>query len=42
MCKVVVRLLFVNAFNIKDVRRIKLDLDNIFLFDYLKYVEINC
>ena len=35
------RLLPVNAFNIKNVKRIKLDSDNIFLFDYLKYVEIN-
>ena len=35
------RLLSVNAFNIKDVRRIKLDLNNILLFDYLEYVKIN-
>ena len=35
------RLLPVSASNIKNVRRIKLDLDNILLFDYLKYVKIN-
>ena len=35
------RLLSVNALNIKNVKRIKLDLNNIFLFDYLKYVKIN-
>ena len=35
------RLFFVNAFNIKNVRRIKFDLNNIFLFDYLEYVKIN-
>ena len=35
------RLLSVNAFNIKNVRRIKLDLNNILLFDYLKYVKTN-
>ena len=35
------RLLFVNASNIKDVRRIKLELNDILLFDYLKYVKIN-
>ena len=35
------RLFFANVFNIKNVRRIKLDLDNIFLFDYLKYVKTN-
>ena len=35
------RLLFVSAFNIKDVKRIKLDSNNIFLFDYLEYIKIN-
>ena len=35
------RLLSANALNIKNARRIKLDLDNIFLFNYLEYVEIN-
>ena len=35
------RLLPVSAFNIKNMRRIKLDLNNILLFDYLKYVKIN-
>ena len=35
------RLLFVSAFNIKNVKRIKLDLSNILLFDYLKYIKIN-
>ena len=35
------RLLFVNAFNIKNVKRIKLNSDNILLFNYLKYVKIN-
>ena len=35
------RLLSANALNIKDVKRIKLDSDNILIFDYLKYVEIN-
>ena len=35
------RLLSVNAFNIKNVKRIKLDSDNILLFDYLEYVKIN-
>ena len=36
------RLLLANAFNIKNVKRIKLNSDNILLFDYLKYVEIKC
>ena len=36
------RLLFASASNIKNLRRIKLDLDNILQFDYLKYVKINC
>ena len=35
------RLFSANAFNIKNVRRIKFDSDNTFLFDYLKYVKIN-
>ena len=35
------RLLLVNALNIKNVKRIKFDSDNILLFDYLKYVKIN-
>ena len=35
------RLLLANAFNIKNVRRIKFDSDNIFLFEYLEYVETN-
>ena len=35
------RLLSANAFNIKNVKHIKLDLNNILLFDYLEYVEIN-
>ena len=40
-CKVIVRLLLINAPSIKNVRRIKLDSDNILLFDYLEYVKIN-
>ena len=40
-CKIIMRLLFANALNIKNVRRIKLNLNNILLFDYLKYVKIN-
>ena len=35
------RLLLASALNIKNVKRIKLDSDNILLFDYLKYVKIN-
>ena len=35
------RLLLVNALNIKNVKRIKFNPDNILLFDYLKYVETN-
>ena len=35
------RLLFVNTLSFKNVKRIKLNSDNIFLFDYLKYIEIN-
>ena len=35
------RLLSANALNIKNVKRIKLDSNNTFLFDYLEYVEIN-
>ena len=35
------RLLLANALNIKNVRRIKLNLNNILLFDYLKYVKTN-
>ena len=31
------RLLFASAFNIKNVKRIKLNSNNIFLFNYLKY-----
>ena len=41
MCKIIMRLLPVSASNIKNVKRIKLDLSNTFLFDYLKYVKIN-
>ena len=41
LCKVIVRLLLASAPSIKDVKRIKLDPDNILLFDYLEYVEIN-
>ena len=33
------RLFFANAFNIKNVKRIRFDLNNILLFDYLKYVK---
>ena len=40
-CKIIMRLLLANAFNIKNVRRIKFDSNNILLFDYLKYVKIN-
>ena len=40
--KIIVRLLFASAFNIKNVKRIKFDLNNILLFDYLEYVKINC
>ena len=36
------RLFLVSAFNIKDVKRIKLNSNNILLFNYLKYVKINC
>ena len=35
------RLLFASAFNIKNVKHIKFNSDNILLFDYLKYIEIN-
>ena len=35
------RLFPASAFNIKNVKRIKLDLDNILLFDYLEYIKIN-
>ena len=35
------RLLFASAFNIKNVKHIKFDSDNILLFDYLEYVETN-
>ena len=35
------RLLFANAFDIINVKRIKFNLNNIFLFDYLKYIKIN-
>ena len=35
------RLLLASASNIKNMKRIKLDSNNTFLFDYLKYVEIN-
>ena len=40
-CKIIVRLLPASAFNIKNVKHIKLDPDNILLFDYLEYVETN-
>ena len=36
------RLLSAGALNIKNVKRIKFDSDNILLFDYLKYIKINC
>ena len=39
--KIIVRLLLASAFNIKNVRRIKLDSNNILLFDYLEYVKTN-
>ena len=39
LCKIIMRLLLVNALNIKNVRRIKLNLNNILLFNYLEYVE---
>ena len=35
------RLLSANALNIKNVKRIKFNLNNIFLFDYLEYVKTN-
>ena len=35
------RLFLANAFSNKNVKRIKLDSNNILLFDYLKYVKIN-
>ena len=35
------RLLLTNALNIKNVKRIKLNLKNILLFDYLEYVKTN-
>ena len=35
------RLFPASASNIKNVRRIKFDSDNIFLFDYLEYVKTN-
>ena len=35
------RLLLASASNIKDVKRIKFNSNNTFLFDYLEYVEIN-
>ena len=35
------RLLLASALNIKNVKHIKLDLDNILLFNYLEYVKIN-
>ena len=35
------RLLLISALNIKNVRRIKFDSNNILLFDYLEYVETN-
>ena len=41
ICKIIVRLLLASASSIKNVKRIKLNSDNILLFDYLKYVEIN-
>ena len=40
-CKIIMRLLPASASNIKNMKRIKLNLDNILLFDYLKYVKIN-
>ena len=35
------RLLFASAPNIKNVKHIKFDLNNIFLFNYLEYGETN-
>ena len=35
------RLFLVNASSIKNVRRIKLNSNNILLFDYLEYIKIN-
>ena len=35
------RLLPASAPSIKNVKRIRLDLNNILLFDYLEYVETN-
>ena len=35
------RLLLANASNIKNVKRIKLNSDNILLFNYFKYIETN-
>ena len=40
-CKIIMRLLPASAFNIKNVERIKLDSNNILLFNYLKYVKTN-
>ena len=40
-CKIIVRLFPASAFNIKNVRRIKLNLNNTLLFDYLEYVKTN-
>ena len=39
--KIIMRLFFANAFNIKNMKRIKFDSDNILIFNYLKYVKIN-
>ena len=35
------RLFLVSAFNIKNVKHIKFDSNNILLFDYLEYIKIN-
>ena len=39
--KIIIRLLLVSASNIKNVKCIKFNLNNILLFDYLEYVKIN-
>ena len=35
------RLFLASAPNIKNIKRIKFNLNNILLFDYLEYVKIN-
>ena len=41
ICKIIMRLLLASALNIKNMRRIKLNSSNTFLFDYSEYVKIN-